>query len=78
MEYQSLMSYQFFLFIKLYEVFFENELPYDEYFDKLRGLYLDWMEWDGNNGIGIGTYESIEKWIKSVYLGKHLNEIENK
>jgi hypothetical protein len=66
MNYQT-MNYDFFLFTKLWEEHFDNELEYDLYFEKLCKAYESWSDWDSSKGFNMGTYESINNWIKLLY-----------
>jgi hypothetical protein len=58
------MDYNFFLFTKLHDVIFPSKVEYDLQFDNLKVLFYEWEEWDEKNGDGIGTYESILKFLE--------------
>ena len=73
MEYQKI-NYDFFLFTKIFETYFEHKIEYDLYFEELCKIYADWTEWDSSKGFNMGTYESINNWIKLIYSN---NKIEH-
>jgi len=58
------MDYNLFLFIKLHEVCLKSTMEYDLLFGEVLKLYDQWEEWDEKNGDGIGTYESILKFLE--------------
>jgi hypothetical protein len=58
------MDYNLFLFIKLHEVCLKPIMEYDLLFGEVLKLYDQWEEWDEKNGDGIGTYESILKFLE--------------
>jgi len=60
------MEYNFFLFTKLHEIIFNPKTEYDRLFDELIILYEDWEEWDLKNASDVGTYESMEKFLKEI------------
>ena len=60
------MEYNFFLFTKLHEIIFNPKTEYDRLFDELIILYEDWEGWDLKNASDVGTYESMEKFLKEI------------
>lgn len=60
------MEYNFFLFTKLHEIIFNPKTEYDRLFDELILLYEEWEDWDLKNASDVGTYESMEKFLKEI------------
>jgi len=58
------MNYSFFLFSKLYDATYPNELPYDQLFVDLQELYLDYQE-SIYNDPDKGEYECIVDFLNS-------------
>jgi hypothetical protein len=61
------MEYNFFLFFSLYSLEYPivRKLPYDVAYEVLSSEYQKWLIYDNSHGQNIGTYESIQNFIKS-------------
>jgi hypothetical protein len=61
------MEYDFFLFFSLYSLEYPiiRKLPYDVAYEVLSSEYNKWLIYDKEHSQNIGTYESIQNFIKS-------------
>jgi hypothetical protein len=59
------MTYQLFLFSKLYDIHKPSKEPYDVVYEDVLRLHDVWLFWDTFHGASMGEYESMETFLKS-------------